>query len=80
MAARVGLTFIPIILLKNVRTKKFLEHAEKYGHPDLVNKKEDMLKRMRQRTILFHILIFIPLFLYWATIIASLERTPLTGR
>lgn len=32
------------------------------------------------RTILFHVLILTPILLFWATIIASLERTPLTGR
>lgn len=74
------MTFVPLLLLKNIKSRKMLQHAEKYGHPDLEGKKERTLRKIRQRTILFHILIFIPLFLYWATIIASLERTPLTGR
>ena len=74
------MTFVPLLLLKNLKSKKILEKAEKYGHPVSEEKKERILKRMRQRTIIFHILIFLPLFLYWATIIASLERTPLTGR
>ena len=80
MAARVVLTFVPIILLKNIRSKKKLEFAEKYGHPNLEKKRERTLEKIRKRTMLFHILIFIPVFLYWATIVASLERTPLTGR
>ena len=82
MAARVGLTFVPILLLTNMKSKKMIQHAEKYGssHPELEMKKERMLRKIRHRTVLFHILIFIPLILYWATIIASLERTPLTGR
>ncbi|KAI1797232.1 peptidase family M48-domain-containing protein [Ganoderma leucocontextum] len=80
MTARVGLTFVPLILLRNMRSKKWLQRAEESGHPKLEQKREDILRGMRQRTILFHILVFIPLVLYWATIIASLERTPLTGR
>ena len=48
--------------------------------PELVAKKDDILRKLRQRTILFHILIFVPIIIFWATIIASLERTPLTGR
>ena len=43
-------------------------------------KRPVILKRIRARTILFHILIMTPILLFWATIIASLERTPLTGR
>lgn len=43
-------------------------------------KRPVILKKIRARTILFHILIMTPIVLFWATIIASLERTPLTGR
>ena len=81
MTARVSLTFVPILLLQNMRSKRWLQRvAEKDPHPKYDKKKEDILRGMRNRTIAFHILIFIPLALYWATIIASLERTPLTGR
>ena len=80
MTARVSLTFVPILLLGNMRSKKWLQRAERDPHPKYDKKKEAILRGMRNRTIAFHILIFIPLALYWATIIASLERTPLTGR
>ena len=39
-----------------------------------------ILQRIRTRTILFHLLLLAPVLLFWATIVASLERTPLTGR
>lgn len=80
MTARVGLTFVPLLLLNNMRSKRWLQRAEQSNHPKYEAKKEDVLRNMRNRTIIFHILIFIPLVLYWATIVASLERTPLTGR
>ncbi|PIL35685.1 hypothetical protein GSI_02415 [Ganoderma sinense ZZ0214-1] len=80
MTARVSLTFVPILLLQNMRSKKWLQRAERDPHPKYDKKKEHILRGVRNRTIAFHILIFIPLALYWATIIASLERTPLTGR
>ena len=80
MTARVGLTFVPLLLLKNMKSRKSLEHAEKYGHPNIEEKRASVERKIRSRTILFHILIFTPLLLYWLTIIASLERTPLTGR
>ncbi|CDO74977.1 hypothetical protein BN946_scf184945.g49 [Trametes cinnabarina] len=80
MASRVVLTFVPIILLKNMKSKRLLKIADKHQIPELVEKKDDILRRIRHRTILFHVLIFIPIIIFWATIIASLERTPLTGR
>ena len=43
-------------------------------------KRPMILQRIRTRTILFHVLVLTPILLFWATIIASLERTPLTGR
>ncbi|KAH9039698.1 hypothetical protein EDB84DRAFT_1587687 [Lactarius hengduanensis] len=39
-----------------------------------------LLHGIRRRTILFHALIFTPCILFWAAVVASLERTPLTGR
>ncbi|KAI0635815.1 peptidase family M48-domain-containing protein [Trametes polyzona] len=80
MAARIGLTFVPLLLLKNLRTKKLIRIADEHKIPDLVEKREIMVKRIRQRTVMFHILIFVPIIIFWATILASLERTPLTGR
>ncbi|KAI0714330.1 peptidase family M48-domain-containing protein [Cerioporus squamosus] len=80
MVARVGLTFVPLLLLGNMRSKKWLQHGDKMGHPNWEEKKASIERKIRTRTIWFHILIFTPLILYWATIVASLERTPLTGR
>ncbi|ETW83031.1 Metallo peptidase M48 [Heterobasidion irregulare TC 32-1] len=90
-AARIAFTFIPVILVKNHRTRKILKHVEDAKKKDpnavfparfdkLVENKGDVLRRIRKRTILFHGLLFTPIFLFWAAIVASLERTPLTGR
>lgn len=78
--ARVALTFIPIILFKNHKTRRNLEWAAVHGKEVSEEKKATMLQRIRKRTILFHILLFMPFTLFWATILASMERTPLTGR
>ncbi|EIW57450.1 uncharacterized protein TRAVEDRAFT_37917 [Trametes versicolor FP-101664 SS1] len=80
MAARIGLTFVPILLLGNLRSKKLIKVADEHKIPELVEKREEMLGKIRRNTVLFHILIFVPIIIFWATIIASLERTPLTGR
>jgi hypothetical protein len=43
-------------------------------------KKATMLSRIRKRTILYRFLLFMPFTLLFATVLASIERTPLTGR
>lgn len=42
--------------------------------------KTSLLEGQRKRTIAFNVLLFVPWFLFCLTILASLERTPLTGR
>ncbi|KAF7969904.1 hypothetical protein HWV62_25571 [Athelia sp. TMB] len=78
--ARIALTFIPFILIGNFKSRRYLQHAAVHGKPVSDEKKELILKSVRWRTNAFHILLFIPWLLFWATILASLERTPLTGR
>lgn len=57
-----------------------MEWAAIHGKPVSEENRANMLDKIRKRTMLFHILMFIPAALFWATIVASLERTPLTGR
>ncbi|KAI0322593.1 hypothetical protein OF83DRAFT_1048941 [Amylostereum chailletii] len=91
--ARVTLTFIPVLLMKNIMTRKFIRHFDRvrkdnpdalkiYGHDadKFASKRSNMLKNLRNRTILFHLLLFAPCLLFSAAVVASLERTPLTGR
>ncbi|KAJ6576463.1 hypothetical protein DFH09DRAFT_914526 [Mycena vulgaris] len=79
-AARVVLTVLPVILIKNHKTRRHLKHAALHGVPLSEDRTNTLLKRIRNRTLLFHALFFIPGILFWSTIFASLERTPLTGR
>ncbi|KAJ7104139.1 hypothetical protein B0H15DRAFT_808715 [Mycena belliarum] len=79
-AARIVLTVLPVLLLKNYKTRRHLKHAALHGVPLSEDRTEALLKRIRQRTLIFHALFFIPAVLFWCTILASLERTPLTGR
>lgn len=81
-AARIALTFMPVILIKNYRLKRKLEWAESRGDQELVKKLQNYMsvRQSRHRLIFFHILLVIPVLIFWATILASMERTPLTGR
>ncbi|KZT20137.1 hypothetical protein NEOLEDRAFT_1141092 [Neolentinus lepideus HHB14362 ss-1] len=78
---RIALTFVPVILLKNHKSRRFLKAAARMeGRPGLEERKEILLKNMRVRTIIFRFLVLTPIAIFWAAILASLERTPLTGR
>ncbi|KAJ6619774.1 hypothetical protein B0H10DRAFT_2024923 [Mycena sp. CBHHK59/15] len=79
-AGRIVLTVLPVILIKNHKTRRHLKHAALHGVPIDEERTNTLLKRIRNRTLLFHALFFIPGILFWSTIFASLERTPLTGR
>ncbi|KAF9238523.1 hypothetical protein BU15DRAFT_47588 [Melanogaster broomeanus] len=80
-AGRIALTFVPLILFKNRWTKKYIKHHDRFhGEPVSEEKKAMLLKHLRLRTVFFHVLLFIPAALFWIAILASMERTPLTGR
>jgi hypothetical protein len=90
-AGRVALTFIPVILVKNHASRKLLKKIEivkkESGDSTLprpvkefVANQGNLLQSIRRRTILFHALIFTPFIMFWVAVVASLERTPLTGR
>ncbi|KAI0685321.1 hypothetical protein BC835DRAFT_530528 [Cytidiella melzeri] len=82
MAARITLTFLPVILVKNYQMKRKLRWAESRGDKELVDKiKTHMgVQHHRHKVMFFYILLVLPIFFLWATVLASLERTPLTGR
>ena len=90
-AGRVALTFIPVLLVKNHASRKLLKRIEMVKKEsgdstlprpvkEFVGSHGKLLQSIRRRTILFHALIFTPIVLFWAAVVASLERTPLTGR
>ncbi|KAF9450897.1 hypothetical protein P691DRAFT_809246 [Macrolepiota fuliginosa MF-IS2] len=80
-AARIVLTFVPLILIKNRGSRIcVLIGKTRHGQPISPEKKEAVLKRIKHRTYFLKILLLVPFALFWGTIIASLERTPLTGR
>ncbi|KAF9036201.1 hypothetical protein BJ165DRAFT_1331541, partial [Panaeolus papilionaceus] len=79
-AGRIALTFIPVLWLGNMKAKKMFKYAAIHGIKHTEEKKEMYIRRMRRSANLAKILFAIPMLLFWATIIAGMERTPLTGR
>ena len=86
MAARIALTFVPIALLKNHFSKKVLnkiaKHEMKRGttFPEWEEKKEKLRRHIVQGRKFSRILLAVPITLLGLTCLASLERTPLSGR
>jgi hypothetical protein len=78
-AARIALTFVPIIMVKNHMMRKMLRHVFK-DTPEMQEKRALIRSKIRRTTMVYRIMIAIPVVLFAMTLIASLERTPLTGR
>lgn len=70
------------MFFKNMRAKKLIAKAEAKGDKELADKirAHVSVHGMKVRAIIFNTLLFIPVLIFWLTIMASLERTPLTGR
>ncbi|VDC04779.1 unnamed protein product [Peniophora sp. CBMAI 1063] len=91
---RVTLTFVPFVLFKNIVSRKYLKKVDQFNeeHPDkpfpfhhgdetkYAEKRQFLIRGIRRRTIIFHMLMFAPFALFALAILASIERTPLTGR
>lgn len=79
-AARIALTFTPVLHIFNRYSAKSIKVAALQGVPKSEETKTLIMKRMRHRTLLSYALFLVPFTLFWATLVASLEKTPLTGR
>ncbi|KAG6809797.1 hypothetical protein H0H92_014700 [Tricholoma furcatifolium] len=80
MASRVVLTFIPFILWSNAKSKRKLKWAALHGKPKSEETVAKVHKHIQYRKYFLYGLLLVPLTLFWGTIVASLEQTPLTGR
>ena len=80
MAGRITLTFIPVIWIKNWKISYKLKHAAIHGPPPSEEDHIRVMKRIRRTKYILYGLFCIPASLFWATIVGSLEKTPLTGR
>ena len=79
-ASRIALTFIPLVWIKYIKVRKVIKTGSFHGVPTTEEDKVRYLKWLRNGRVVLRTLLSIPFVLFWATIIASLERTPLTGR
>ncbi|KAJ7035083.1 peptidase family M48-domain-containing protein [Mycena alexandri] len=75
-AGRVVLTLLPVLFL----TRGHIEYHLKHDAPLSERKIRTMLRKIRTGTWLFRALFVAPIILFSSTVLASMERTPLTGR
>jgi len=78
--SRIALTLVPVLLLGRGRSRRIVNHAHIHGIEISEERRAEHLKKLKYSTRLLQILTVIPFLLFWATIVASLEQTPLTGR
>lgn len=78
--ARVALTFLPVLLIKNKGALWLIKQGDKAPCPLSEERRAELARKIRRRTWLLRFTLALPVLLFWATVLASLERTPLTGR
>ena len=79
MITKIVLTFLPFVAVKNIFMRKYLKHVSK-DNPEMEYKRNLVEKRLRRYTLSYRTLVAIPIFIFGLTLLASLERTPLSGR
>ncbi|KAG6842346.1 hypothetical protein C0991_010636 [Blastosporella zonata] len=71
---------MPVIVLTNAKSRRKLKCAALYGAPKSEETVARVMKQIRNRKYFLYLLLLVPSALFWGTIVASLEQTPLTGR
>jgi hypothetical protein len=73
------MSLLPVIFLKLKWASRFLRKFPT-DHPHYAHKREKILRVRWKLWVVTGVLVVVPLVLFVSTILASLERTPLTGR
>jgi hypothetical protein len=73
------MSLLPVIFLKLKFASRFLRKVP-VDHPHYAQKRERVLRTRWKLWMIMGVLIIVPLTLFASAILASLERTPLTGR
>lgn len=77
---RVALTLLPMAVLKRSIFQKLIKHLPLSEHPTLATMHQHMNDSIKMINVAVWALLIIPGSLFAATILASMERTPVTGR
>ncbi|QRW18456.1 Peptidase family M48 protein [Rhizoctonia solani] len=78
-AGRITMSLLPVIFLKLKFASRFLRKVPA-DHPHYAQKREKILRIRWKLWVAVGVLVVVPLSLFVSAILASLERTPLTGR
>lgn len=80
LVGRIALTLLPMAVLKRSLFLKLIKHLPLSEHPTLAGMHKHMQASINFINIVMWGLIVVPGSLFVATFLASLERTPVTGR
>ena len=73
------MSLLPVIFLRLKFVSKHLRKVPE-DHPHYAHKREKVLRVQWKLWVVVGVLVIVPLTIFVSTILASLERTPLTGR
>ncbi|TFK75228.1 hypothetical protein BDN72DRAFT_787894 [Pluteus cervinus] len=79
-AARIGLTFFPLLFFTKVRNVRHIKIADVMGNPLSAERKSFFMRKIRISSALLNLIFLVPFSLFALTLVGSLEQTPLTGR
>jgi hypothetical protein len=71
---------MPIVWVKKKILSRILHRHESLYPNTESDRKDEMVTKIRSINRAFFVMLMLPCAVFWATILASLERTPLTGR
>ncbi|EJD06553.1 uncharacterized protein FOMMEDRAFT_165320 [Fomitiporia mediterranea MF3/22] len=79
MITKIALTFVPFLAVRKIIVRKYLNYVIQ-EKPELEYKRGKLEEKLRKNTRLYRALIAVPIVIFGLTFVASLERTPLSGR
>jgi hypothetical protein len=79
---RIALTLVPIAIVRKHVGAKWIKKLDRYPnkYPELEAKRPSLMRKIKINAIILKVLLFVPAGLFGLVVLASLERTPLTGR
>lgn len=79
---RVALTLLPVVLFRKHAGRRFLKKLDKYPgkFPEWEKYRHRIVQGIKIHTVAAKVLFAVPFALVGLVVLASLERTPITGR
>jgi len=79
---RIALTLVPMALVRKHMGAKWIRKLDRHPNkfPELEAARPRLMRKIKINGIILRILLYLPTGLFALVVLASLERTPITGR